>query len=70
MQKYKTSCCLSVSKARNNLDLQKPNAKVYFAVEKRTTLCEFRANVKRSFFNLIYHAFISIAHSCEINVRQ
>ena len=27
-------------------------------------------NVKPCFFFLIYHAFMSIAHSCEINLRQ
>ena len=35
----------------------------------RTTLREL-ANVKPRFFHLIYHPFISIAHSCEINLRQ
>ena len=35
----------------------------------RTTLREL-ANVKLRFCHLIYHSFISIAHSCEINLRQ
>ena len=35
----------------------------------RTKLREL-AKVKPRFFHLIYHAFISIAHSCEINLRQ
>ena len=35
----------------------------------RTTLRKL-ADVKPRFFHLIYHAFISIAHSCEINLRQ
>ena len=36
----------------------------------RTTLREL-INVKsRSFHLLIYHPFVSIAHSCEINLRQ
>ena len=35
----------------------------------RTTLHELAA-VKPRFFHLIYHAFISIAHSCEISLRQ
>ena len=36
----------------------------------RTTLRELAKNVKPRFFHLIYHAFISIAHFCEINLRQ
>ena len=28
------------------------------------------AKVKPRFFHLIYHPFVSIAHSCEINLRQ
>ena len=35
----------------------------------RTTLREL-ANVKPRFFHLIYHAFTSIAHSCEIHLRK
>lgn len=35
----------------------------------RTTQCKL-ANVKPRFFHFIYHAFISIAHSCEISLRQ
>ena len=35
----------------------------------RTTLREL-AKVKPRFFHLIYHPFVSIAHSCEINLRQ
>ena len=35
----------------------------------RTTQCKL-ANVKPRFFHLIYHAFISIAHSCETSLRQ
>ena len=35
----------------------------------RTTQCKL-ANVKPRFFHFIYHVFISIAHSCEISLRQ
>ena len=35
----------------------------------RTTQCKL-AKVKPRFFHFIYHAFISIAHSCEISLRQ
>ena len=35
----------------------------------RTTQCKL-ANVKPRFFHFIYYAFISIAHSCEISLRQ
>ena len=35
----------------------------------RTTQCKL-ANVKPLFCHFIYHAFISIAHTCEISLRQ
>ena len=35
----------------------------------RTKQCKL-AKVKPRFFHFIYHAFISIAHSCEISLRQ
>ena len=35
----------------------------------RTAQCKL-ANVKPRFFHFIYHAFNSIAHSCEISLRQ
>ena len=35
----------------------------------RTAQCKL-ANVKPRFFHFIYHVFISIAHSCEISLRQ
>ena len=68
------NCCSSVSQARNNLYLQN-ECKGLFRSRKackhhRTTLRELAKNVKPRFFHLIYHAFISIAHSCEINLRQ
>ena len=70
------NCCSSVSQARNNLDLQNRMQSLFFLFRSRkackhhrTTLREL-ANVKPRFFHLIYHPFISIAHSCEINLRQ
>ena len=54
----------------------KPKCKGLFRSRKackhhRTTQCKL-ANVKPRFFHFIYHAFffISIAHSCEISLRQ
>ena len=52
----------------------KPKCKSLFRNRKackhhRTTQCKL-ANVKPRFFHFIYHAFISIAHSCEISLRQ
>ena len=52
----------------------KPKCKDLFRSRKackhyRTTQCKL-ANVKPRFFHFIYHAFISIAHACEISLRQ
>ena len=70
------NCCSSVSQVWNNLYLQNECKGLYFAEEKRVNIIEQRYvnwlkmwNHPR-FFHLIYHAFISIAHSCEINLRQ
>ena len=52
----------------------KPKCKGLFRSRKackhhRTTQCKL-ANAKRRFCHFIYHAFISIAHTCEISLRQ
>ena len=65
LQKYETT--IQVSVKLGIILTCKTECKGLF--RSRTTLRKL-ADVKPRFFHLIYHAFISIAHSCEINLRQ
>ena len=72
LQKYETT--IQVSVKLGIILTCKTECKGLFRSRKackhhRTTLRKL-ADVKPRFFHLIYHAFISIAHSCEINLRQ
>ena len=70
----KNETVVQVSAKRGIILTCKPKCKGLFrswraCKHHRTKQCKF-AHVKPRLFHFIYHAFISIAHSCEISLRQ